>query len=186
MSFNINEAIKKAEKEYGFGKGEYFKAQDGDNWIRVLSPFEGYQSLYQGKPTFKFVAWIIDRKDSKIKPYFMPMTVVNAIAALQESPKYKFEDMPMPYDINVNAKGAGSKEVIYNVLPDRTDTDLTTEETNAYAAKMTIGEFIQKLKERDAEQGNAPQKPSSNVAETKVEESKPNPFIEEDDEIPFP
>jgi hypothetical protein len=35
--FNVNDTIKKAEAEYGLGKGEYFKVAEGANKIRLLS-----------------------------------------------------------------------------------------------------------------------------------------------------
>ena len=74
--YSFNETIDQAKKEYGLNKGEYFKVQEGDNKIRILSPAIGPQSEYTGKDgvtntTFKFVAWVIDRRE--VKPYFMPM-----------------------------------------------------------------------------------------------------------------
>jgi hypothetical protein len=63
MSYNVNDTIKKAQEEYGLGKGEHFKAKDGDNKIRILSPLIPHQSEYKGQKSFKFVAWIIDRRD---------------------------------------------------------------------------------------------------------------------------
>lgn len=185
MSVNINDLIKKAEAEYGLGKGEYFKLQEGDNKLRILSSFEPHQSVYNGKPNFKFVAWILDRRDGKIKPFFMSKTIAEYIGALQDNPDYTFDDFPMPYDITINAKGAGTKEVVYTVLAARNNTALTTEENNALIEKMPIAEFVQKLKDRDAEQGKAPQKPQSTVTEPTIEESKPNPFIDDEDEVPF-
>jgi hypothetical protein len=54
---------------------------------------------------------VIDRTDGKFKLFFMPNTIYKQIEALQENPDYEFTDVPMPYDITINAKGAGSKDV---------------------------------------------------------------------------
>lgn len=148
MKVNFNETIKQAEQEYGFGKGEYFKVQEGANKIRLLSACIPYPGEYKGTPTFKFAAWVLDRRDGVIKPYFMPTTVMNHIGSLQLDPDYAFDEVPMPYDININAKNAGTKEVEYSVIPSPKPTPLTPEEQEALDKKMPIGEFVEKLKER--------------------------------------
>jgi hypothetical protein len=58
----------------------------------------------------KFVSWIIDRRDNQIKLYFMPTTVLNAVGCLQMPDDFGFEDVPMPYDITIMAKGPGTKK----------------------------------------------------------------------------
>lgn len=159
--FNVNETIKRAEQEYGLGKGEYFKVQEGANKIRLLSPAVGFQGSYKGQPNFKFVCWILDRKDeNKIKLYFMPQTVLDLIGGLQMSEDFAFDEVPMPYDITIMAKGAGTKEVQYSVVPSPQRIPLTGAEQQAYDEKPPIGEVIEKLKEKQGEpvvQQEAPQ-----------------------------
>lgn len=177
MSFNVNDAIKKAQEEYGLGKGEYFKPKEGDNRIRVLSGMEPHQSEYKGTKSFKFVAWVIDRKDGVIKPYFMPMTIANAIGGFQADPEYAFEDMPMPYDLNIQAVNAGTKEVEYTVIPARNNTPLTTAEQIALNEKMPIQEFVAKLREKEG--GNA-------ADQIRPVEKAVEPESEDDEAVPFP
>lgn len=155
MSYNINDAIKQAEKDYGLGKGEYFKPKDGPNKIRILSHLDPYQSEFKGKVNFKFVCWILDRQDGVVKPYFMPVTIANAIGAFQDDPEYAFDDMPMPYDININAKGAGTIDVEYQVTAGRSNTPLTDAEKKALDERMSIGEFVTKLREKNAQEGKS-------------------------------
>lgn len=160
LPFNASETMKKAEQEYGFGKGEYFKVQEGVNKLRLLSPCVGHQGEYQGKPNFKFVAWVLDRRDGKIKPYFMPPTILDGIGALQMSEDYGFEEVPMPYDINIQAKNAGKLEVEYNVIPSPHRAPLTPEEQAELDKKIPIDEFVEKLKEKSGvsvEQSAQPQ-----------------------------
>lgn len=149
--FNVQDTIKRAEAEYGFGKGEYFKVQEGANKIRLLSPCIGYQGSYKGQPNFKFVCWVVDRRDeNKIKLYFMPQTVLDQIGGLQMSEDYAFDEVPMPYDIAIMAKGAGTKEVQYSVVPSPKREPLTSAEQQAFEEKPTIDEVIAKLKEKQA------------------------------------
>src|SRR5215216_3509131 len=144
--FNFGEAMEKAEKDFGLG-GDYFKVKDGDNRIRLLTPFVPHQSEFKGQVNVKFVAYIWDYRDNKVKPYFMPRTIVDEIAALQNNPEYTFDELPMPYDITINAKGAGTKEVKYSVMAARANTPLTAEQKKVLEEKGTIDEYIQALEE---------------------------------------
>jgi hypothetical protein len=143
VPFNVNETIKRAESEYGLGKGEYFKVQESANKFRLLSPCVGYQGSYQGKPNFKFVCWVIDRRDeNKVKLYFMPQTVLDMIGALQMSDDYGFQEVPMLYDINIMAKGAGTKEVQYSVVPSPKAESLTGAELQAFEEKRLLMKLL--------------------------------------------
>jgi len=133
-------------KEYGLGSGEKFKVLEGKNSIRILSEPRMVQSVYQGQPNTKFVAWVLDRADGKIKLYYMPKTVLESISAFEEDEQFGFSSLPMPYDININAKGAGTKEVAYTVLPGKAGA-LTPAELDEFKAKKPIDEVVAKLLE---------------------------------------
>jgi hypothetical protein len=150
MQFNFSSTLEKAEKDYGLGSGSSFKVKEGDNYIRILSGLEPHPGEYQGKPTFKFVGWVLDRRDKQVKLYFMPVTIFKAIEALQKNPEYTFTEVPMPYDINVNAKQAGTTDVVYTVMGARQNTPLTADEQKAFADKPAIVEVLAKLREANA------------------------------------
>lgn len=174
MKFNVSEHIKKAEQEYGLGKGEYLRIEDGPNKLRLLSVPVPHESVYKGTKTFKFVAWVIDRVDGVIKPYFMPITVLRAIEALQNDPDYAFDELPMPYDITINAKNARTKDVEYTVVAARQNTPLTAEEQKALSDKIGIEEFVEKLKDRDNnQQAPAPKE----AAQPSEEDDLPPDFL---------
>ncbi len=116
--------MERAAEEYGLGKGQYFKVKEGANKIRLLSPCIPYRSEYKGQVNVKFPAWIIDRADGVIKLYFMPQTILNAIGGLQMSDDFGFVEVPMPYDLTIMAKNAGTKEVEYTVVGARNNTPL--------------------------------------------------------------
>ena len=169
MKFDANATIKKAEEDYGLGKGEYFKPQEGDNRIRMLSPFVLHQGEYNGKPTYKFVAWILDRKDQKVKSYFMPKTIADEIGALQSNPEYAFDETPMTYDITINAKGAGTIDVEYKVIAARSNMALTDEELKAFGEKPSIEEFLKKVSDKKGQQADQETTQASGT-ETKAED----------------
>lgn len=186
--FNASAVIEKAEKEYGLGKGEYLKLQEGANKLRLLSDCIGHESEYQGRKTFRFVCWVLDRKDNVVKPYFMPQTIMRAIEALQLDPDYAFDSVPMPYDIKINAKNAGTKEVDYQVIASPTRTPLTEHEEKAFLERMPIEEFVQKLKDKAGEQEQSQGQSLTGYEKAKAtaEKFKPQdelPVVNQDDDI---
>ncbi len=165
MKFNASETMKRAEEDFGLGKGQYFKVKEGANKIRLLSPCVPYQSEFKGQTNVKFLCWIIDRVDGQIKHYFMPTTVLNAISGLQMSDDFGFEDVPMPYDITIMAKNAGTKEVEYTVVGARTNTVLTEQEQGEFNNKPSIDEVVEKLREKQS-------------SESVVQQEQPQPGLE--------
>lgn len=151
MSFNINAAVKQAEKDYGLASGASFKPKEGTNKLRFLSYFVPHSSMYKGKPTFKFVGWVFDYFDNRVKLYFMPKTIAESLGALQENPDYTFDDMPMPYDVTLTAKNAGTKEVEYQIVAARQNSPVPTEATIQLAEKGSIEDVVAKLKEKESQ-----------------------------------
>jgi hypothetical protein len=169
MKFNASDTMKRAEEDFGLGKGQYFKVKEGANKIRLLSTCVPYQSEFKGQTNVKFLCWIIDRVDeNKIKLYFMPTTILNAVGGLQMSDDFGFEDVPMPYDITIMAKGAGTKEVEYTVVGARQNTPLTGAEQQAFDEKPSIEEVIEKLKEKQGEPAIQQEQPQSGYDKAKA------------------
>lgn len=146
------ENLKKLEEAGKVGGGEYFKVQNGNNIVRVITEGIYHESEYKDKSgkvttTKKFVMFIIDRKDNKVKPYFAPYAIYKAIASLEEDPFYKFQGMPMPYDVNIKVQNAGTLNVEYNVQASPNRTDLTPDEIAAAREKGSIFDYVNSLKE---------------------------------------
>lgn len=152
------ENLKKLEAEKGLGGGDYFKVQNGNNVIRVLTEGVLHEDSYQGRTTVKFVTLIVDRRDGKVKPYFAPYTVYKQIAQLEQDPFYAFNGMPMPYDVNIKVENAGTKEVEYNVQASPQKTDLTAEEVEGARKFGSVADYLKKLK--DSKQAEAAPAPS--------------------------
>lgn len=148
VKVNFTANREKAEKEGLLGKGDYLKLQEGDNRIRLMSECLEHPGEYQGKPTFKWLCYVLDRRDGKIKPFFMAHTIYKAIEALQMNEDYKFEEVPMPYDVTINAKGAGTKEVVYTLMPARANTPLTPAERALLTGTQPISDLQAALREK--------------------------------------
>jgi len=153
--FNFSESYQKAEKEYDLGGGGTFKPKEGDNKIRLVSEPIPHSSFYKGKKQFKWLSRVIDRADSKIKLFFMPTTIYKSIEAMQQSEDYSFDEIPMPYDLVINAKGAGTKEVVYTVLPSK-EKPLTEEEKAEIAKAEPLTKVQEKIFEKQSGVETAP------------------------------
>lgn len=156
-------ATRKAAEDAGLlGGGDYYKYKEGDNRLRLMSPCLPHNGDYKGKPNFKWLCYVLDRRDGKVKVHFMPHKVYKAIEALQLNPDYAFEEVPMSYDITIAAKGAGTKEVEYSVIPARKEIPLTRDERDAFEEMKSLEEVQSALHEKakkrdDEERSQAPQ-----------------------------
>lgn len=168
--FSFGEQYKKAEKQYNLGKGEYFKLQEGQNKIRLISECLPHESEYKGKKNFKWLTQVIDRRDGKIKPFFMPNTIYRHIESLQQSDDYSFDGVPMPYDITITAIGAGSKEVKYTTTPARANTVLSEEELVAIEDTPTVQELQDKVKSNEGKKETVEEEEEEEKEEVNVKD----------------
>lgn len=170
VNFTANR--EKAEKEGLLGKGDYFKLQEGANKVRLVSECLEHPGEYNGKPTFKWLCYILDRKDGRIKPFFMAHTIYKQIEALQRDSDYAFDEVPMPYDITINAAGAGTKEVEYTVVAARQNTPLTPAERALLTGTQPIAELQKALQEKQP--GNESQQPPPQPDGPEIQMDMPN------------
>lgn len=148
MAVDFAAKRKEAEKQGLISGGDYFKLREGANRFRLMSECLPHNGEYQGKPNFKWLCYVIDRFDGKVKPFFMAHSVYKQIEALQQNPDYEFNDVPMPYDLTINATGAGTKDAKYTVVPARKNTDVTGDEMAAFDEVKPIDELQKALLEK--------------------------------------
>ncbi len=108
-------------------------------------------SEYQGERRFKWLVAVIDRSTGQVRPYFMPHSIMKMLRALQENEDYAFDEIPMQYDLTVNAKGAGTREVEYTLTPARKSIPLTAEEHAAVVAFGDLADYQKQLREKKQE-----------------------------------
>lgn len=147
-------ARKMAEDAGLLGGGDYYKYKEGDNRFRLMSLCLPHSGEYQGRPNFKWLCYVLDRRDGKVKTHFMPHKIYKAIEALQVNPDYTFEEVPMPYDVTVHAKGAGTKEVEYSLIPARKETPLTADEEADLNQQKPLADVQKALIEKKSKSGN--------------------------------
>jgi hypothetical protein len=176
---------KQAEDAGLLGGGEFYKYREGDNRIRLLSECLPHQGEFQGKKNFKWLCYVLDRRDGKVKPHFMPHKVYKAIEALQTSDDYAFVEVPMPYDLTIHAKKAGTVDVEYTVMPARKEVPLTRDELAEFDKAKPLADIKQALKDKQAKKGNGAT-PSQPERDTETEIDVDTPVAElTDDDIPF-
>lgn len=150
MAVDFAGRMQEAEKAGLLSSGDYLKLKEGGNRFRLMTECLPHEGEYQGKRNFKWLCYVLDRTDAKVKPFFMPHTIYKVIVGLQQNPDYEFSDVPLPYDLTVNAHGAGTKEVKYTVLPARKNTDVTADEMELLAAMKPLADMQKALQEKNA------------------------------------
>jgi len=159
---NLQEEMKQQEQE-AIKQGivatsdDYYKFVEGENAFRALTkPDVFYEKFkvgvcytdcgFQGSP--RFMLWVLDRKDNAIKLATVPSIIAKTIAGYQTDEDYAFDSFPMPYDIKVNAKGAGTKEVEYTITPRAKRDEVEAWVTGELKKKNPTGEIIERKKEK--------------------------------------
>ena len=150
---SVNDVLKQAEKEFGIGSKDYFKFQEGVNKFRILSDFAALQSEYLGRKSVKFLTWVLDRKDAKVKLAFFPYKIAKVVAEYEAGEDFGFKSFPMPYDITVKATNAGTKGVEYIPTPGK-EVVLTSAELALVAELEPITDVRHRISEEQAKQAD--------------------------------
>lgn len=171
---STKDLIDKASKEYGTGGSDIFQfKKSGKYTIRLLTDPAPIATHFLGKgqgayvcfgkdkgcpfhkdtdkaPSLKFMVYLVDRADGKVKLGELPYSVIAKVADFEEDEDYAFEAYPMPYDIKVTFdKENSDPKQIYKVLASPKKTELKEEETAALAEgmeKVTPVDYVEKRK----------------------------------------
>lgn len=121
-------------------------------------PFHGENAPKDDKtgepkgPSVKFVGYVIDRADNKLKVAELPYTVIKAVTAYQNGGgDYQFSDFPMPYDIYVTYDKEAAPSDMYKIMAARSDSPLLEEETQVLKEKlekMTPEQYVERRKDK--------------------------------------
>jgi hypothetical protein len=137
----FTEALKDAPET----SNQTLKLVNGENPIRVLTEPKYIETMFKGNLSRKWLTYVIDRKDKQIKLFFMPKTILKAIADYEDNEYYQFSGAPMPYDVIIKAKNAGTKEVEYTVMASPKKEELTADEQKQLATMKPIEEVLSAL-----------------------------------------
>lgn len=136
----------------------YFQIVEGDNKFVLLSHFARLELVWDGSKyrvateddqnvSIKGVCWVL--QDGLIKEATLPYTVMKDIRALSNNSDWDFE-IPFPHMLTLNAKGAGTKEVVYSLTPSPKKTQIPRETLDELAKKLQPEEVVEKIKEAKA------------------------------------
>lgn len=136
-----------------FGKGMKAKVCYGTD---KGCPFHGAKAPQddkgnEKKPSVKFICYVLDRRDGKIKLAELPYSVIKVVTDLQEDSDYAFEDFPAPYDLKVTFDKEASPADMYKTLPSPKIEPLTAEQADELEEKMkkiTPSAYVEKRKEK--------------------------------------
>jgi len=74
--------------------------------------------------------------------------IMEQLTALQHDEDYAFESFPMPYNINLSVKNAGTMEVVYTVLPAPKPSELDKEVVELLDKKLSPAQVVEAMKEK--------------------------------------
>lgn len=110
------------------------------------------------KPSVKFIGYVIDRKDNKVKFGELPWSVISAVTDLQDDSDYAFADFPMPYDIKVKVDKDAAPANMYKTLATPSQVPVESELMKVFEEKMTKitpEQYVEKRKNKQLEADSA-------------------------------
>lgn len=168
----LKDKIQDAEKSEhaSKGSGDWYKFQEGDNKLRILTEPEMIYEDYTNGICFtdcgfqgasKGMSYVLDLKDNKIKLMKMPWKMVKQLGVWEVDDEYGYTAYPMPYAIKVNAVNAGTKEVEYTFTAGRSNSDVGDDVLGELMNKKPVAEIIEALKEKNKKKHGSMPKPQA-------------------------
>ena len=156
MSDNLMGWISETEKENEENfNSKFFKIQEGPNKFQMLTACAPLYQVWNGSKyeiaekgaknvSVKGVCYVL--QEGTIKEATLPYSVVKQIKAYLDDPEWGFEEFPFEHSITLNAKGAGTKEVEYNVTLSPNKTVVSSEVLTELAEKKTPEAIVEAKK----------------------------------------
>ena len=162
---SLKEKLEASQKsEFNSSGSSWFKFKEGKNSIRVLTePEPFFENFGRGvcytdcgfSGSAKTLAYILDNADGKVKLMRIPYTISEMIASWQTDEDWAFDSFPMDFDINIDVKGAGTKEVVYSPTPRPKKSTVSDEVIDQVMKQSPCSKIIEKLKEKNIEKHKA-------------------------------
>lgn len=195
---------KDVEKEYGIGgSSNFMKLEPGENIVRFVSEFE-VRGIHQfknekgkfethtcfgkqkgciycnadNKITVKYLSWVIDQKDHKIKLLEIGHTIFKQLGQYQDDPDYSFDSVPN-YNIKIKKTGEGLSTE-YQVIPSPKRYELDAKEEEEVMKLKPISEVIQAMKDKEMKSQGTEIKKEDDIP---IVEDEINQGMEEDIDV---
>lgn len=123
-------------------------------------PFHGPEAPKDDKgnekrPSVKFMAYVVDRSDGKVKLGELPWSVIGRVADFEEDEEFQFDGYPMPYDIKIKVdKENKDPKSIYKAEASPKMEPISAEEgveLSDKISKTTPEQYVQKRKDKQLE-----------------------------------
>jgi len=116
--------------------------------------------------SIKWMVWAYSFDTESFVILDMANAIATALRTYMDSDEYGFKEFPMPYNITVTAKNAGTKEEVeYTVMAARQNTELDPNLLEDYAKLTPIQQIKERLqaKQKDRMEGTATTGPASPI-----------------------
>jgi len=190
---------KESEEKYGIASGgDWMALEEGDNRIRIVSEFVDYGEHFDNakkrsfvclgkdecsyckageKVKVRYLGWVIDRKDGKVKLLRFGHSIFKQIGALAINEEYEFDESPS-YDMTIKRDGKGL-DTEYNVTAARKDSKITEKELEEIEEKVKDPiEIIENMKAKLEKEIGSEGSESHEVDEYDEEMPPPEPDSE--------
>ena len=99
------------------------------------------------KPGIKYLVYLIDRADGKVKIGELPYSVIKVLEDLASSEEYGYDGAPS-FDVIITKTKTGPQatDVEYSLIPSRKDSPITEAEQKEFSEKISLVELIDKMK----------------------------------------
>lgn len=155
------------------------KAAGNKDWAKVTIKM----------PSQKWCAWAVLRgnkdkaEEDTLGIVELTYGLSKELLEMMNSDEARFKGWPMPYDINIKAKGAGKLTVEYTLIADRQNKDVTEAEMEDYNKKTPVSQILDRMKVKQKEKtegvgASAESSGGSDAIEYPAEDINP-------DDIPF-
>lgn len=134
----------------------YLKIVEGDQRFVLLShcaplaqvydpSTKKYRAAVEGDKnvSVKGLCWVM--QENMVKEAKLPYTVVKSIRALQQNADWEFK-IPFNHPLTLNAKGAGSKEVVYTLTASPKTIEIPAAILQELKTKPSPEEMVEKIK----------------------------------------
>lgn len=199
---DLQKSLDTGNKQYPGGGGDWYKFQEGSNKMRILAfpavlgnhydrAKDGYKGVCIGKdedcpgctsgqkPTAKWLTYIHDHRTDEIAIVKFGYKIMEQLNALQKGEEYAFESFPMPYNIDIQLKDAGTLSAVYSVQASRKNTDVDSKLIESLENKNTPEQIVEAMKDKKVKELSGTDTPA------KVEYPTEEDAGIDPDQIPF-
>lgn len=182
---SLHEKVREHDKKYS--SGNFYKFEEGQNQVRILTEPARYDDLYEGDPVGKFVTYAIVRhpQDGDIPAVLnLPMSIIRKLDDLEIAGK--ITNYPMPFDLLIMKETPKKGAVKYMAIMLEPNQSVALTDSQIEGIKKLkpideLAEMLQKKKfEKEGKTSPTPvqiESPADTVARTNRSKAEMDPMF---------